>query len=173
MPCNALPPATSPCRRLALDAPTQPSMSRPFVIRSSPIAGKGAFATRRIPKGERIIEYRGERISQDEADARYPDDPGVAHHTFLFTLDEDTVVDGAVKGNSARYINHSCDPNCEAVIEDDRIWIYALKNIGAGTELVYDYRFILEERHTPAAKKRYPCRCGAANCRGTILAKKR
>lgn len=144
-----------------------------FVIRASPIAGKGAFATRRIPKGERIIEYRGERISQDEADERYPDTPGVAHHTFLFTLDDETVVDAAVAGNKARFINHSCDPNCEAVIEDGRIWIYALKDIAEGTELAYDYHFILEERHTPAAKRRYPCRCGAANCRGTILAKKR
>lgn len=148
-------------------------MARPFVIRSSPIAGKGAFATRRIPKGERIIEYTGERISQDEADDRYPDVPGEAHHTFLFTLDEETVVDAAVGGNPSRFINHSCDPNCEAVIEDERIWIYALKNIREGAELVYDYRFILEERHTPAAKRRYPCRCGAANCRGTILARKR
>lgn len=146
---------------------------RPFVIRSSPIAGKGAFANRRISKGERLVEYTGERISQDEADSRYPDVPGVAHHTFLFTLDDDTVLDAAKGGNNSRFINHSCDPNCEAVIEDERIWIYSLKNIPEGTELVYDYRFILEERHSPAAKRRYPCHCGAKNCRGTILAKKR
>ncbi len=146
---------------------------RPFIIRSSPIAGKGAFATRRILKGERLIQYTGERISQEAADNRYPDVPGAAHHTFLFTLDDETVLDAAKGGNSSRFINHSCDPNCEAVIEDDEIWIYALKNIADGTELVYDYRFILEERHSPAAKRRYPCRCGAKNCRGTILAKKR
>ncbi len=146
---------------------------RPFIIRSSPIAGKGAFATRRILKGERLIQYTGERISQDEADSRYPDIPGASHHTFLFTLDDDTVLDAAKGGNPSRFINHSCDPNCEAVIEDEQIWIYALKNIADGTELVYDYRFILEERHSPAAKRRYPCRCGAKNCRGTILAKKR
>jgi SET domain-containing protein len=146
---------------------------RPFAIRSSPIAGKGAFATRRIPKGARIVEYTGERISQNEADRRYPYDPDAHHHTFLFNLEEDVVVDGGVKGNSSRFINHSCAPNCEAVIEDGRIWIYALKAIEPGTELVYDYRFILDEPHTPAAKRRYPCRCGARTCRGTILAKKR
>lgn len=145
----------------------------PYVIRKSSIAGRGAFATRRIAKGERIVEYRGERISQEEADRRYPDTPGEAHHTFLFALDDDTVVDGGVRGNSSRFINHSCGPNCEAVIEDGRIWIEALRTIAPGTELVYDYHFILEERHTPAAKKRYPCNCGAPNCRGTILAKKR
>ena len=146
---------------------------RPFAIRKSSIAGKGAFATRRIPRGARIIEYKGERISQAEADRRYPYDPDSNHHTFLFNLEDDVVVDGGVQGNAARYINHSCAPNCEAVIEDGRIWIYALKAIAPETELVYDYRFILDEPHTPAAKRRYPCRCGAPTCRGTILAKKR
>ncbi len=149
------------------------SSPRPFVIRSSPIAGKGAFANRRIRKGERLVEYTGQRISQEEADSRYAEVPGVPHHTFLFTLDDDTVLDATTGGNTSRYINHSCDPNCEAVIEDGRIWIYALKNIAEGTELVYDYRFILEERHSPAAKRRYPCHCGSKNCRGTILARKR
>ena len=146
---------------------------RPFAIRNSPIAGKGAFATRRIPRGARIIEYTGERISQAEADRRYPYDPDASHHTFLFNLEEDVVVDGGVKGNASRFINHSCAPNCEAVIEDGRIWIYALKAIAPETELVYDYRFILDEPHTPAVKREYPCRCGAKSCRGTILAKKR
>jgi uncharacterized protein len=146
---------------------------RPFALRQSPIAGRGAFATRRIPKGACIIEYKGERISQAEADRRYPYDPDEPHHTFLFNLDDDVVVDGAVNGSAARFINHSCDPNCESVIEDDRIWIYALKTIPEGAELAYDYRFILDEPHTPEAKRRYPCRCGARTCRGTILAKKR
>ena len=146
---------------------------RPFVIRKSSIAGKGAFATRRIPKGARIVEYTGERIGQEEADRRYPYDPAVPHHTFLFNLEDDVVVDAAHGGNASRFINHSCEPNCEAVIEDGRIWIYALKAIPEGGELVYDYRFILDEPHTPEAKRRYPCACGAAECRGTILAKKR
>jgi SET domain-containing protein len=146
---------------------------RPFALRQSAIAGRGAFATSRIPKGACIIEYKGERISQAEADRRYPYDPDEPHHTFLFNLDDDVVVDGAVHGSAARFINHSCDPNCESVIEDGRIWIYALKAIPVGAELTYDYRFILDERHTPEAKRRYPCHCGAAACRGTILAKKR
>ena len=145
---------------------------RPFEIRKSAIAGRGAFATRRIPKGARIIEYKGERIDQAEADRRYPYDPSVPHHTFLFNLEENVVIDAAVRGNSARFINHSCEPNCEAVIEDGRIWIYALKPIAVGRELLYDYRFILDEPHTAEAKRRYPCRCGAPTCRGTILAKK-
>lgn len=153
--------------------PPKPLKPRPFALRTSAIAGRGAFATRTIPRGACIAEYKGERIDQEEADRRYPEDTDEPHHTFLFTLSDDVVVDGAVGGSTARFMNHSCDPNCEAVIEDDRIWIYALKTIREGQELVYDYQFILEEPHTPAAKRRYPCRCGAKNCRGTILAKKR
>jgi hypothetical protein len=150
----------------------RPLRPRPFVIRKSAIAGRGAFATQRIPKGACIAEYTGEHISQREADRRYPFDPDVPHHTFLFNLEEDVVIDGAVGGNASRYINHSCEPNCEAVIEEDRIFIYALKTIVEGAELLYDYRFILDEPHTVRMKRHYPCRCGAKSCRGTILAKK-
>ncbi len=146
----------------------------PFEIRRSPIQGVGAFATRAIRKGTRLIEYTGERITSNEADARYPDDESQArHHTFLFAIDDDVVIDAAVDGNEARFINHSCAPNCDAVIDDARIWIEAIRDIAAGEELAYDYAFVLEERHTPAAKRRYPCNCGAGTCRGTILAKKR
>ncbi|MFN8571097.1 MAG: SET domain-containing protein-lysine N-methyltransferase [Gemmatimonadaceae bacterium] len=145
----------------------------PFKIRDSPIHGAGAFATRPIPDGVRIIEYAGERLTPSEADARYPDVPGQAHHTFLFAIDDDVVVDAAVDGNEARFINHSCNPNCDAVIDDGRIWIESIRDIAPGEELAYDYCYILPERHTPAAKRRYPCTCGAASCRGTILGKKR
>ncbi len=146
----------------------------PFEIRASSIQGLGAFATRRIRKGTRLIEYTGERVTSEEADARYPDDETQArHHTFLFAIDDDIVIDAAVDGNEARFINHSCAPNCDAVIDDERIWIEAIRDIAPGEELAYDYAFVLEERHTPAAKRRYPCHCGAATCRGTILAKKR
>ena len=141
----------------------------PFEIRPSPVHGLGAFATRFIPRGTRLIEYAGERITPAEADARYPDVPGEHHHTFLFTVDDDVVVDAGVGGNEARFINHSCDPNCDAVIEDGRIWIETIRDVAAGEELAYDYAYVLPERHTPAAKRRYPCRCGAATCRGTIL----
>jgi SET domain-containing protein len=132
----------------------------------------GGFATCHIPAGVRLIEYAGERITPAQADARYPDD-GDRHHTYLFAIDDDIVVDAAVNGNDARFLNHSCAPNCDAIIDDGRIWIETLQDIEPGEELVYDYAFVLNERHTPAAKRRYPCACGAITCRGTILAKKR
>jgi SET domain-containing protein len=142
-------------------------------VRRSPIQGRGAFATRPIAAGTRLIEYTGERITPAEADRRYPDDAPGRHHTFLFAIDDDVVIDAAFGGNAARWINHSCDPNCDAVIEDARIFIEAIRDIAVGEELAYDYAYVLEERHTPAAKRRFPCTCGAASCRGTILAKKR
>lgn len=145
----------------------------PFEVRPSPIHGLGAFATRDIPAGTRLIEYTGERLTEAEADARYPDVPGERHHTYLFAIDDDLVIDAAVGGNEARVINHSCDPNCDAVVEDDRIWIETVRDVAPGEELAYDYAYVLPVRHTPAAKRRYPCSCGAATCRGTILAKKR
>src|SRR4051812_48432244 len=145
----------------------------PFEIRLSRIQGLGAFATRRIAAGTRLIEYAGERLTPAQADARYPDVPGERHHTFLFAVDDDVVIDAAVNGNDARFINHSCDPNCDAVIDHGRIWIETIRDVELGEELAYDYAYILEERHTPAAKKRFPCTCGAGRCRGTILGKKR
>ena len=146
---------------------------RPFEIRSSPLQGLGAFATRAIPAGTRLIEYVGQRMTPDEADAKYDDENGERHHTFLFAIDDDVVIDAAVDGNDARFINHSCDPNCDAVIEDKRIWIETIRDVRPGEELAYDYAYILEERHSPAVKKRYPCYCGAPDCRGTILGKKK
>lgn len=145
----------------------------PFDIRRSPIHGLGAFANCRIPAGTRLIEYAGERLTPAQAEARYPDVAGEAHHTFLFAIDDVVVIDAAVHGNEARFINHSCDPNCDAVIDDARIWIETIRDVVPGEELAYDYAYILEERHSPAAKRRFPCHCGAATCRGTILAKKR
>jgi SET domain-containing protein len=145
----------------------------PFEIRPSPMQGLGAFAMYPIPEGMRLIEYAGERLTPDEADARYPDVEAEAHHTMLFAIDEEVVVDAAVNGNEARFINHSCDPNCDAVIDDGRIWIEALRDIEPGEELAYDYAYELKERHTPAVKRRYPCNCGAAKCRGTILKRTR
>lgn len=135
--------------------------------------GLGAFATHRIPAGTRLVEYAGERLTPAEAEARYPDVPGERHHTFLFAIDDRVIVDAAVDGNDARWINHSCDPNCDAVIEDGRIWIETIRDIVPGEELAYDYGLTLTERHTPAAKRRFPCHCGAVTCRGTMLAKKR
>ena len=145
----------------------------PFEIRRSPVHGLGGFATRHIPAGVRLIEYAGERITSAESETRYPDVPGGCHHTFLFAIDDEVVVDASVAGNDARFLNHSCAPNCDAVIDEGRIWIETLHDIEPGEELVYDYAYILNERHTPAAKRRYPCHCGAITCRGTILGRKR
>jgi SET domain-containing protein len=156
----------------------QPPRSRvatrlPFSVRPSPIQGAGAFAIRHIPSGARLIEYTGERLTPAQADARYPEVPGERHHTFLFAIDDDVVIDAAVGGNESRWINHSCDPNCDAVIDDGQIWIEAIRDIAPGEELVYDYAYVLRERHTAAAKRRYPCHCGSVRCRGTMLANKR
>ncbi|MGH7639191.1 MAG: SET domain-containing protein [Gemmatimonadaceae bacterium] len=146
--------------------------SPPFEIRESPIQGLGAFATRRIPAGTRLIEYSGERLTPEQADARYPEVPGERHHTFLFAIDDEWVVDAAVNGNDARWINHSCDPNCDAVVDDAKIWIETIRDVQPGEELAYDYAYELEERHTAEAKRRYPCNCGAKRCRGTLLKRK-
>jgi SET domain-containing protein len=141
-----------------------------FEIRTSSIQGRGAFATRPIRRGTRIIEYVGERISHAEADRRYVDEDMDRHHTFLFTVNSRVVVDAAVGGNEARFINHSCAPNCEAVIERGRIYIDALRDIPVGAELCYDYAYEWTADDDPGAEARYPCRCGAPECRGTIMA---
>lgn len=148
----------------------QPARTLPFEIRESGIQGLGAFATRRIPKGRRIIEYTGERITQEQADERYDDAAMERHHTFLFTVDENTVVDGAVGGNESRFINHSCEPNCQAFIVGKRIYIYARRTIEPEEELSYDYGYERSEDTTEEDEARYVCRCGAPTCRGTILA---
>lgn len=145
--------------------------SRPwFEIRSSPIQGSGAFALRPIPKGTRIAEYTGERITHEEADARYDDAAMERHHTFLFSVDEKTVIDASREGNDARYINHSCEPNCETVIEERRVFIDAIRDISAGEELFFDYAYERDGEEDPEDEKRYACRCGAKSCRKTILA---
>jgi len=142
----------------------------PFELHPSSIQGTGAFATRRIRKGARIIEYLGERITQAEADVRYDDEAMERHHTFLFNLDSKTVLDAGTLHNEARYINHSCAPNCEALIDKGHIYIYALRTIEPGEELVYDYAYERTEDMGPDAEALYVCRCGAPECRGTILA---
>ncbi len=146
------------------------SMQYPFVARDSPIQGKGAFATRFIKADERFAEYTGERISNAVAEERYDDEAMDRHHTFLFDLEDGTCLDGAVGGNESIYINHSCDPNCETEIDDGRVLIFALRDIQPGEELFYDYAYGREE--TGDDEELYPCRCGSAKCRGTILAEK-
>jgi SET domain-containing protein len=144
-----------------------------LAIRRSRIHGRGVYARIPIRKGTRIVEYSGERITTAEADRRYPDDDTAPYHTFLFALDDGMMVDAAHGGNIARWINHSCDPNCEVVLENGRLYIEAIRDIASGEELAYDYNFILPVRHSPAMKKRYPCSCGAVFCRETMLGRKR
>lgn len=142
-----------------------------YVVRNSPIHGRGVFAARYIRKGTRILEYTGQHIDNDEADRRYDDTKMKRHHTFLFTLDPRTVIDGGPDsgGGDASFINHCCDPNCEAVITGRKIFIHALRGIHPGTELAYDYRYERTGRSDAALEKFYFCRCGAANCRGSIM----
>jgi len=144
-----------------------------YVVRRSGIHGRGVFAARDIPKGARILEYRGVRISYDRAAELYSEDEDQPTHTFLFEIDDDTVIDAGQRGNAARWINHSCAPNCEAVDEGGRIYIEAIRRIRADEELGYDYNITLEERHTAAERRRWACLCGARICRGTLLADKR
>jgi len=153
----------------------QTARRRKIVVRDSPIHGRGVYAARPIRAGERIIEYTGELISWKEADRRPPSDPDDPQHTFFFALDDGKrVIDANVGGNSARWINHSCDPNCETEeTEAGRVYIDALRNIRRGEELHYDYCLIVEGKITKKLKRQYRCLCGAANCRGTMLAKRK
>ncbi len=126
----------------------------------------------RIPAGTRIIEYTGELISEVEGERRYPSVEGrdeEPEHTYLLTLDEHRVIDANIGGNEARFINHSCEPNCEPIAYGEHMWIVAIRDIKPGEELAYDYAIELDERHTPARKKRFPCFCEARSCRGSIL----
>jgi hypothetical protein len=140
-----------------------------FQVRRSPVHGLGAFALRRIRKGTRIIEYLGERVTHEEADRRYEGKDESDSHTFLFIVDSKTVLDGGVDGNDSRFINHSCDPNCESVIEAKRVFIEAIRTIQPGEELSYDYQLGRDADDPPNVDEIYACRCGHDSCRGTML----
>jgi SET domain-containing protein len=140
-----------------------------LVMRRSRIHGRGVYARTDIPKGTRLIEYTGERISNAEADRRNDAESGRKHHTFLFILNSRTCIDAAVGGNVSRFINHSCDPNCVAWIEGQHIWIDAERDIQKGEELSYDYEYDFLPEYTVEDLELYPCRCGSKKCRGTIV----
>jgi hypothetical protein len=141
-----------------------------YAVRASPTHGRGLFATRTIRKGARILEYRGKRLDSAAADARPPTDPADPFHTLQFQLDDGTVIDASQHGNAARWINHGCEPNCEAIERaDGRLFIYARRTIRAGEELRYDYRLSYEGPLTRHAERAFACRCGAAHCRGTMI----
>ncbi len=130
-----------------------------LIIRSSAIHAAGCYTTTSVRKGTRVAEYTGRRLSKDEADACYEDQP----ITYLFGLgDGSIVIDGHC---AAMFINHSCNANCETSEEDDRVWITAIKDIAAGEELTYDYCLY------DGGDDEAICNCGAANCRGTMYSK--
>ena len=142
----------------------------PIIVRRSAIQGRGVFATGRIRKGTRIIEYDGERIHPDQEEKRYDSKKMDRHHTFLFGVDEKTTVDAGVGGNDARFINHSCQPNCESVTINRRIYIEAVREIAPGEELSFDYLYEVDEPVTKRDVAFFFCKCGSAKCRGTMIA---
>ena len=141
----------------------------PFAKRRSKIHGVGVFATRRIRAGRMLIPYLGQILTKADMRSRYMDDAADDPHTFLFHLGGNRYVDAGVDGNDARFINHSCDPNCEPELVDGVIWICALKNIQPGIELTYDYSLQIEKRVLRSRRNHYTCHCGMAKCRGTML----
>jgi SET domain-containing protein len=159
---------------------TQCAMPAKIATRRSTIHGNGVFATAPIRKGERLIQYKGRHRTHKAVDRIYADEVETGH-TFLFTLNETYVIDANEDGNDARWINHSCDPNCEAVtVEDededpnlDQVWIEARRAIRPGEELTYNYGITLSEPHTAEMKKLWACHCGSPKCTGTMLQPKR
>jgi SET domain-containing protein len=133
------------------------------------VHGYGCFARRFIPKGTRVIEYLGDRISHKEADRRYEGADANDNHTFLFVADRNTVIDASHNGNEARFINHSCDGNCESEIEKGRVFIDAIEDIPKGAELGYDYQIGRDRSDPPNVDEIYACRCGSPKCRGSML----
>lgn len=166
-------PAPAPQAKTQAAAPSKPHAGRRIQVRTSGVHGKGVYATTPIAAGETIIEYTGERISWDEAMDRHPHDPKQPNHTFYFHIEDGRVIDALFGGNSSRWINHACDPNCEADEVEGRVFIKALRDLEAGEELFYDYGLVIDERYTPKLKKEFACYCGSPLCRGTMLAPKR
>ena len=155
-------------------------MSGNTVTRRSAIHGNGVFAAKPLAAGIEVMEYSGRLRTHAYIDKVYADTVE-SGHTFLFTLNERYVVDGNFDSNDARWINHSCEPNCKPyIIEDpghdpkrDRIVIETLRDIAYGEELTFDYGIRLDCRHTARLKKVWACRCGAPTCSGTMLKPKR
>ena len=149
---------------------TQRIAPRLYRVRNSTIHGRGVFAATTIRKGALIIEYRGEHTTWEIASERPDSDPENPQHTFIFETSDGAVIDGGHRGNAARWIKHSCTPNCKSFEDDDgRVYIEARRTIQAGDELTYDYRLSLEGRITRKIRETYACRCGAKRCRGSLL----
>lgn len=143
---------------------------RSYAIRKSTTHGRGAFATRTIRQGARIVEYRGKRSSYEDACENPDSDPADPFHTLLFEVSDGSVIDASIGGSAAKWINHSCAPNCEPIEHEGlRVFIHAKRAIRAGEELTYDYRLVFHGRLSNRARKGMACRCGAPRCRGTML----
>ena len=163
---------TQAARKKTATAP-KAKKSKRIEVRTSGVHGRGVYAVAHIEAGETLIEYTGERISWDLAMDRHPHDPEQPNHTFYFSLETGDVIYALYGGNDSRWINHSCDPNCEADEVDGRVFIKALRDLLPGEELFYNYGLTIDERYTKKLKKEYACYCGAADCRGTMLTPKR
>lgn len=142
------------------------------VVKPSKLHGNGVFALRDIPAGTRILQYAGKRLTPEQADALFPVNPDEPFHTFFFALSNGKIVDGGQGGNDSRWINHSCAPNCEGHenVDGSRVFIVAMRDIPAGEELLYDYSLVIDDEITEELKQNYRCLCGAAQCRGTMIA---
>jgi SET domain-containing protein len=158
--------AKSRKKKIARAIPARPELLR---VRRSRVHGRGVFALRRIRRGTRVIEYLGDRVSHKEADRRYELKDSEDSHTFLFIVDRGVVIDGGAHGNDARFINHGCDPNCESVIDDRRVFIEVIRTIRPGEELTYDYQIGRDRTDPPNVDEVFACRCGAEKCRGSML----
>lgn len=143
---------------------------RDFIrVGKSRIAGTGIFAKRRIHWGARVIEYIGKRLLHSELMQEIA--AGRPESVYLFKVHAGVSIDGAIGGNESRFINHSCEPNCEANVFDDRVYIYALRDIRRGEELTFDYQLRRTFLATEETDSSYlHCLCGAATCRGTMMA---
>lgn len=138
------------------------------IVRNSKIHGRGVFARKPIRKGVRVIEYTGPIISEKDA-AKIGTQTVHGHsHTMLFQIDKKRVING-IEGGDAKYLNHSCDPNCETEQDGDHIYIKAIRNIKEGEELVYDYHLQVPGKITEEIKKEFVCLCGSPKCRGTQI----
>ncbi len=140
--------------------------ARRISARHSPVHGTGLFALQSLEAGERLIEYKGEVTSWRRAAPRKRSDAG---HTLVFGLSDGRDIDGSRSGNSARFLNHACEPNCEAIEVGDRVFIHALCAIDAGNELFIDYGLVIDGELTDEVRAQYACHCGAPACRQSMI----
>jgi uncharacterized protein len=170
----AKPPFAMPAKKPSPCAQAPELTERLIEVRKSGVHGKGMYALRDIPSGQILIEYQGRIISWKQALRRHPHDLSQPNHTFYFSLADGRCIDGNDMGNDARWINHACQPNCEADEDEknQRVWIKALRHIKKGEELFYDYGLVIDEPYTKKLKAEYQCLCGSKKCRGTMLGKK-